>query len=171
MEAAQREPVGSHNNGEVTAFEPVSCFTSLLVSILKLGNTFQFHLRLFLYPSFLHSRNICIGPDKSHNLPERKILSSHPKKSSVCFLSASLVSIRPTTGLKPLYTTIATVTMNLIVSAAIVLLNPYVTVYISYKIPPFALSVHIPDVSTSICVEVDSKVLLELPFCDKAFVR
>ena len=33
--------------------------------------------------------------------------------------------------------------MNLIVSAAIVLLNPYVTVYISYKIPPFALSVHI----------------------------
>ena len=42
--------------------------------------------------------------------------------------------------------------MNLIVSAAIVLLNPYVTVYISYKIPPFALSVHIPDVSTSIYV-------------------
>ena len=62
-------------------------------------------------------------------------------------------------------------TMNLIVSAAIVLLNPYVTVYISYKIPPFALSVHIPDVSTSIYVEVDSKVLLGLPFCDKAFVR
>ena len=82
-----------------------------------------------------------------------------------------LVSIRPTTGIKPLYTTIATVTMNLIVSAAIVLLNPYVTIYISYKIPPFALSVHIPDVSTSIYVEVDSKVLLGLPFCDKAFVR
>lgn len=81
------------------------------------------------------------------------------------------VSIRSTTGIKPLYTTIATVTMNLIVSAAIVLLNPYVTVYISYKIPPFALSVHIPDVSTSIYVEVDSKVLLGLPFCDKAFVR
>jgi hypothetical protein len=80
------------------------------------------------------------------------------------------VSIRPTTGIKPLYTTIATVTMNLIVSAAIVLLNPYVTVYISYKIPPFALSVHIPDVSTSIYVEVDSKVLLGLPSCDKAFV-
>ena len=86
-----------------------------------------------------------------------------------CF--CKLVSIRPTTGIKPLYTTIATVTMNLIVSAAIVLLNPYVTVYISYKIPPFALSVHIPDVSTSIYVEVDSKVLLGLPFCDKAFVR
>lgn len=81
------------------------------------------------------------------------------------------VSIRPTTGIKPLYTTIATVTMNLIVSAAIVLLNPYVTIYISYKIPPFALSVHIPDVSTSIYVEVDSKVLLGLSFCDKAFVR
>ena len=84
---------------------------------------------------------------------------------------AFTVSIRPTTGIKPLYTTIATVTMNLIVSAAIVLLNPYVTIYISYKIPPFALSVHIPDVSTSIYVEVDSKVLLGLPFCDKAFVR
>ena len=82
-----------------------------------------------------------------------------------------VVSIRPTTGIKPLYTTIATVTMNLIVSAAIVLLNPYVTVYISYKIPPFALSVHIPDVSTSIYVEVDSKVLLGLPFCDKASGR
>ena len=82
-----------------------------------------------------------------------------------------MVSIRPTTGIKPLYTTIATVTMNLIVSAAIVLLNPYVTVYISYKIPPFALSVHIPDVSTSIYVEVDSKVLLGLPFCDKASGR
>ena len=82
-----------------------------------------------------------------------------------------VVSIRSTTGIKPLYTTIATVTMNLIVSAAIVLLNPYVTVYISYKIPPFALSVHIPDVSTSIYVEVDSKVLLGLPFCDKASGR
>ena len=90
LEAAQREPVGSHNNGEVTAFEPVSSFTSLLVSILKFGNTFQFHLQQFLYPSFLHNRNICIGPDKSHNLPERKILSSHPKKSSVYFLSVSL---------------------------------------------------------------------------------
>lgn len=87
------------------------------------------------------------------------------------FLLFLFVSIRQTTGIKLLYTTIATVTMNLIVSAAIVLLNPYVTVYISYKIPPFALSVHIPDVSTSIYVEVDSKVLLGLPFCDKAFVR
>ena len=85
--------------------------------------------------------------------------------------AASFVSIRQTTGIKLLYTTIATVTMNLIVSAAIVLLNLYITVCISYKIPPFVLSVHIPDVSTSICVEVDSKVLLELPFCDKAFVR
>lgn len=89
----------------------------------------------------------------------------------VSFCTLLKVSIRPTTGIKPLYTTIATVTMNLIVSAAIVLLNPYVTIYISYKIPPFALSVHIPDVSTSIYVEVDSKVLLGLPFCDKAFVR
>ena len=44
----------------------------------------------------------------------------------------SYVSIRQTTGIKPLYTTIATVTMNLIVSAAIVLLNLYITVYINY---------------------------------------
>ena len=92
-------------------------------------------------------------------------------KADVAVQITFTVSIRSTTGIKPLYTTIATVTMNLIVSAAIVLLNPYVTVYISYKIPPFALSVHIPDVSTSIYVEVDSKVLLGLPFCDKAFVR
>ena len=82
-----------------------------------------------------------------------------------------VVSIRPTTGIKPLYTTIATVTMNLIVSAAIVLLNPYVTIYISYKIPPFALSVHIPDVSASTCVEADPKVSHELHSCDKAFGR
>lgn len=100
-------------------------------------------------------------------------LAVDPKTACQNFINAfdSIVSIRPTTGIKPLYTTIATVTMNLIVSAAIVLLNPYVTVYISYKIPPFALSVHIPDVSTSIYVEVDSKVLLGLPSCDKAFVR
>ena len=96
------------------------------------------------------------------------------KRKYFCILNSDFfcfVSIRPTTGIKPLYTTIATVTMNLIVSAAIVLLNPYVTVYSSYKIRPFALSVHIPDVSTSIYVEVDSKVLLGLPSCDKAFVR
>lgn len=95
----------------------------------------------------------------------------HDVRLGDVFIFINRVSIRPTTGIKPLYTTIATVTMNLIVSAAIVLLNPYVTIYISYKIPPFALSVHIPDVSTSIYVEVDSKVLLGLPFCDKAFVR
>ena len=46
--------------------------------------------------------------------------------------SICIVSIRQTTGIKLLYTTIATVTMNLIVSAAIVLLNPYITVCISY---------------------------------------
>ena len=48
------------------------------------------------------------------------------------WFSCYTVSIRPTTGIKPLYTTIATVTMNLIVSAAIVLLNQYITVCISY---------------------------------------
>ena len=42
------------------------------------------------------------------------------------------VSIRLTTGFKPLYTKIATVTMNLIVIAAIVLLNLYITVCIIY---------------------------------------
>ncbi len=100
----------------------------------------------------------------------------HSQQSPGCRLrgkppTASIVSIRPTTGIKPLYTTIATVTMNLIVSAAIVLLNPYVTIYISYKIPPFALSVHIPDVSASTCVEADPKVSHELHSCDKAFGR
>ena len=46
--------------------------------------------------------------------------------------SPKYVSIRPTTGIKPLYTTIATVTINLIVAVAIVLLNLYVTACISY---------------------------------------
>ena len=45
---------------------------------------------------------------------------------------SSKVSIRPTTGINPLYTTIATVTMNLIVAVAIVLLNLYVIACISY---------------------------------------
>ena len=50
-----------------------------------------------------------------------------------CVIYLMLIeSIRQTTGIKLLYTTIATVTMNLIVSAAIVLLNLYITVYISY---------------------------------------
>lgn len=110
-------------------------------------------------------RELYINTSNNNFIP-----TSIPTKSLKHCYSIS-VSIRQTTGIKLLYTTIATVTMNLIVSAAIVLLNPYVTVYISYKIPPFALSVHIPDVSTSIYVEVDSKVLLGLPFCDKAFVR
>ena len=104
-----------------------------------------------------------------------------PLFKSVCVVYASTVylahflrtnvSIRQTTGIKLLYTTIATVTMNLIVSAAIILLNLYVAYGISCQIPHVVLSVHIPDVSTSIYVEVDSKVLLGLPFCDKAFVR
>lgn len=105
------------------------------------------------------------------DFPFVTIVTTPALKKASFIIGVRNVSIRPTTGIKPLYTTIATVTMNLIVSAAIVLLNPYVTVYISYKIPPFALSVHIPDVSTSIYVEVDSKVLLGLPFCDKASGR
>ena len=112
-------------------------------------------------------------------LPQRKLsrtvtlrnISSEVGLIKYIFDVASFVSIRPTTGIKPLYTTIATVTMNLIVSAAIVLLNPYVTVYISYKIPPFALSICFPDVSASTCVEADPKVSHELHSCDKAFGR
>ena len=83
----------------------------------------------------------------------------------------TVVSIRQTTGLKLLYTTIATVTMNLIVAVAIVLLNLYVTACISYQIHSFVLSVHIPDVSTSICVEVDSITVHGQPFYNKAFVQ
>lgn len=111
------------------------------------------------------------NPEKYVPLDSNTSSYLRSKKLGYTYDSFASVSIRSTTGIKPLYTTIATVTMNLIVSAAIVLLNPYVTVYISYKIPPFALSVHIPDVSTSIYVEVDSKVLLGLPFCDKASGR
>lgn len=58
-------------------------------------------------------------------------LSTIEKYAEAGTCSGFSVSIRPTTGIKPLYTTIATVTMNLIVSTAIVFLNPYVTVYIS----------------------------------------
>ena len=61
--------------------------------------------------------------------------------------------------------------MNLIVAVAIVLLNLYVTACISYQIPPFVLSVHIPDVAVSICVEVDSITAHGFPFYDKAFVQ
>ena len=54
-------------------------------------------------------------------------------------LYISNVSIRQTTGPKPLYTIMATVTMNLIVAVAIVLLNLYVIACISYQIPPFVM--------------------------------
>ena len=47
------------------------------------------------------------------------------------------VSIRRTTGVAPFYTTIATVTMNLIVAAAIVLLSLYVAIGVSYRILQF----------------------------------
>lgn len=48
--------------------------------------------------------------------------------------SGYLVSIRRTTGFEPFYTVIATVTINLIVAVAIVLLNLYVAAEISYLI-------------------------------------
>ena len=69
------------------------------------------------------------------------------------------VSIRRTTGVKPFYTTIATVTMNLIVAVAIVLLNLYVAVAASYRILQFVWSARFPDASTSICEEADLGVL------------
>ena len=81
------------------------------------------------------------------------------------------VSIRPTTDIEPLYTTIATVTMKLIVAVAIVLLNLYVVVSAGPRIPPFVLSMHFPDVAVSICVEAVPVVPHELPFYNKAFGR
>lgn len=61
--------------------------------------------------------------------------------------------------------------MNLIVSAAIVLLNLYVSSSISCQIPHVVLSIYFPDVSTSIYVEADSKVPHELHSCNKASGR
>ena len=65
----------------------------------------------------------------------------------------------------------ATVTMNLIVAVAIVLLNLYVAYGISCQIPHVVLSIYFPDVSISICVEADPKVFHELHSCNKAFGR
>ena len=61
--------------------------------------------------------------------------------------------------------------MNLIVSAAIILLNLYVAYGISCQIPHAVLSIYFPDVSASICVEADPKVSHELHSCDKASGR
>ena len=85
--------------------------------------------------------------------------------------SSNVVSIRPTTDIEPLYTTIATVTIKLIVVVAIVLLNLYVVVSAGPRIPPFVLSMHFPDVAVSICVEAVPVVPHELPFYNKAFGR
>lgn len=52
-----------------------------------------------------------------------------------------------------LYTTIATVTINLIVAVAIILLNLYVAVSTGCRLPPLVLSMHFPDVAASIYVE------------------
>ena len=60
--------------------------------------------------------------------------------------------------------------MNLIVSAA-TCVEPICYNLYQLQDSSFALSVHIPGILNSIYVEVDSKVLLGLPFCDKAFVR
>ena len=53
---------------------------------------------------------------------------------SISMLNLKNVSIRRTTGFEPFYTVIATVTINLIVAVAIVLLNLYVAAEISYLI-------------------------------------
>ena len=52
----------------------------------------------------------------------------------IVLLAPTTVSIRRTTGFEPFYTVIATVTINLIVAVAIVLLNLYVAAEISYLI-------------------------------------
>ena len=80
-----------------------------------------------------------------------------------------MVSIRRATGIEPLCITIATVTMNLLVSVAIVLLNLDVTVSSGSRIPPLVLSVHFPNVAASICVEAVPVVPHELPFYNKVF--
>lgn len=81
------------------------------------------------------------------------------------------VSIRPSTGAKPLYTLIAAVPIHLIVVVAIVLLNLYVAASVSSQIPPFILSKHSPDAATSIYGEADLIAPHRLPFCNRAFVR
>lgn len=81
------------------------------------------------------------------------------------------VSIRRTTGFEPFYTTIATVTINLIVAVAIVLLNLYVAASTSYQMPHFILSKHSPDAATSIYGEADSIAPHGLPFYNRAFGR
>ena len=80
-----------------------------------------------------------------------------------------MVSIRRATGIEPLCITIATVTMNLLVSVAIVLLNLDVTVSSGSRILPLVLSVHFPNVAASICVEAVPVVPHELPFYNKVF--
>lgn len=61
--------------------------------------------------------------------------------------------------------------MRLIVAVAIVLLNPYVAVDISCRILHLVLSIHSPDVATSICAEADLEAPHELSFYDKTFGR
>ena len=47
----------------------------------------------------------------------------------------------------------------------------YVAVSTSCQIPRFVLSIYFPDVLTSICVEVDSRASLGLPFYDRVSGR
>ena len=91
---------------------------------------------------------------------------------SFAFLDNTIiVSIRPATGIEPLYIAIATVTINLIVAVAIILLNLYVAVSAGPRIPPLVLSIHFPDVAASICAGAVPAVPHELPFYNKAFGR
>ncbi len=61
--------------------------------------------------------------------------------------------------------------MNLIVAVAIVLLNLYVEVSVSYRIPCFVWSIDFPDVAASIYAEADPGVPHGSPFYDRAFGR
>ena len=62
--------------------------------------------------------------------------------------------------------------MNLLVAVAIVLLNLLVAVsQQSFWIPPLVLSIHFPDVASSICAGAVPVVPHELPFYNKAFGR
>lgn len=102
---------------------------------------------------------------KHRNKPNRM------SNAEIMAIPILFVSIRPSTGAKPLYTLIAAVPIHLIVVVAIVLLNLYVATSASYQIPHFILSKHSPDAATSIYGEADLIAPHGLPFCNRAFVR
>ena len=64
---------------------------------------------------------------------------------------------------------IATVTINLIVAAAIVLLNLSVLIVSSSYFQTLFLSIHFQGVAVATCVGATAVVLRRKLFCDKAF--